>query len=82
MIAPHGAATQTPQGIGLFAPLPRFVPGFFAMVIVDSVVTVPAALKGWIAVATVFMLSMALAASAWIFIAVFGLVLVGLTGYA
>jgi len=64
-----------PQGIGLFAPMPWFVPGFIAMVVISSAVTIPAALKGWIAVATVFMLSMALAASAWIFVAVFGLVL-------
>lgn len=62
--------------------MPWFVPGFIAMVVISSAVTIPAALKGWIVVATVFMLSVALAAPAWLFIAVFGLVLVEPTGYA
>jgi uncharacterized integral membrane protein (TIGR00698 family) len=43
-------------------PLPWFVLGFVALVILNSVVTIPAAPKAWIAVATTFLLSMALAA--------------------
>lgn len=43
-------------------PIPWFVLGFIAMVIFNSVVTIPAEPKAWIAVATTFMLSMALAA--------------------
>lgn len=62
--------------------MPWFVPGFIAMVVISSAVTIPAALKGRIVVATAFMLSKALAAPARIFFAVFGLVLVELTGYA
>ena len=85
-------------------PMPWFVLGFIALVIVNSVVTVPAAPKAWIVMATTFMLSMALAAMgletdfrklkaeglkplalaamAWVFIALFSLALVKLTGYA
>jgi uncharacterized integral membrane protein (TIGR00698 family) len=43
-------------------PMPWFVLGFIAMVIVNSMVTIPAAPKSWIVLATTFMLSMALAA--------------------
>ncbi len=85
-------------------PMPWFVLGFVALVILNSVVTIPAAPKAWIAVATTFLLSMALAAmgietdlrklkaeglkplalaaAAWVFIAIFALVLVKLTAYA
>jgi uncharacterized integral membrane protein (TIGR00698 family) len=43
-------------------PMPWFVLGFVALVIFNSVVTIPAEPKAWIAVATTFLLSMALAA--------------------
>ena len=43
-------------------PMPWFVLGFIAMVIFNSVVTIPAVPKAWIALGTTFMLSMALAA--------------------
>jgi uncharacterized integral membrane protein (TIGR00698 family) len=43
-------------------PMPWFVLGFVGLVIVNSVVTIPAAPKAWIAVVTTFLLSMALAA--------------------
>jgi uncharacterized integral membrane protein (TIGR00698 family) len=43
-------------------PMPWFVLGFVAMVILNSVITIPAAPKAWIALATTFLLSMALAA--------------------
>jgi uncharacterized integral membrane protein (TIGR00698 family) len=85
-------------------PMPWFVLGFIALVVVNSAVTIPAAPKHYVVVATTFMLSMALAAmgletdfrklkaeglrplalaaAAWIFIALFSLALVKLTGYA
>ena len=84
-------------------PMPWFVLGFIAMMILNSLVTIPAEPKAYIVLATTFMLSMALAAmgletdfrklkaeglkplvvgaAAWIFIAVFSLVLVKATGY-
>ncbi len=43
-------------------PMPWFVLGFVALVIVNSVIMIPAALKAWILFATTFLLSMALAA--------------------
>jgi uncharacterized integral membrane protein (TIGR00698 family) len=43
-------------------PMPWFVLGFVAMVIINSVVVIPAAPKAWIALATTFLLSTALAA--------------------
>ena len=43
-------------------PMPWFVLGFVAMVIVNSLVAIPAAPKAWIVSATTFLLSMALAA--------------------
>lgn len=43
-------------------PMPWFVLGFVAMVIVNSIIAIPAAPKAWIVVATTFLLSMALAA--------------------
>jgi uncharacterized integral membrane protein (TIGR00698 family) len=43
-------------------PMPWFVFGFIAMVILNSVVTIPAQPKAWLATATTFLLSMALAA--------------------
>ena len=43
-------------------PMPWFVLGFIAMVILNSVVTIPAAPKAWIVLGTTFLLSMALAA--------------------
>jgi uncharacterized integral membrane protein (TIGR00698 family) len=43
-------------------PMPWFVLGFIALMIVNSVVAIPAAPKAWIAAATTFFLSMALAA--------------------
>jgi uncharacterized integral membrane protein (TIGR00698 family) len=84
-------------------PMPWFVLGFIGMVILNSVVTIPAEPKSYIVLATTFMLSMALAAmgletdfrklkaeglkplvvaaTAWIFIAVFSFVLIKATGY-
>jgi len=44
------------------APIPYFVFGFIGLVLVNSVVTVPAAPKAWIVLATSFLLSMSLAA--------------------
>ncbi|HEY1613906.1 MAG TPA: YeiH family protein [Rhizomicrobium sp.] len=43
-------------------PMPWFVLGFVALVLVNSVVTVPPVTKGWIVFATTFLLSLALAA--------------------
>ncbi len=43
-------------------PIPYFVLGFIALVIINSLITVPPAMKGWIVIATSFLLSMALAA--------------------
>jgi uncharacterized integral membrane protein (TIGR00698 family) len=43
-------------------PMPWFVLGFIAMVIFNSMVTIPAEPKAWITLGTTFMLSMALAA--------------------
>ncbi|HVZ53284.1 MAG TPA: YeiH family protein [Pseudolabrys sp.] len=85
-------------------PMPWFVLGFVAMVIVNSLVAIPAVPKGWIVAGTTFMLSMALAAmgietdfrklkaegvkplllaaAAWLFIAIFSLVLVKVTAYS
>ncbi len=85
-------------------PMPWFVLGFIAMVAVNSLVSIPAAPKGWIVLATTVMLSMALAAmgletdfrklraeglrplalaaTSWIFISAFALVLVKLTAYS
>lgn len=44
------------------APIPYFVFGFIGLVLVNSVITVPAAPKSWIVLATTFLLSMSLAA--------------------
>ena len=85
-------------------PMPWFVLGFIAMVILNSVVAIPAAPKAWIALGTTVLLSMALAAmgiatdfrklraeglkplllaaTAWVFISIFALVLVRLTAYS
>ncbi|MEJ2624016.1 MAG: YeiH family protein [Pseudolabrys sp.] len=85
-------------------PMPWFVLGFIGMVILNSLVTIPAGPKADIILATTFLLSMALAAMgietdfrklkaeglkplalaavAWIFIAVFALALVKLTAYS
>jgi uncharacterized integral membrane protein (TIGR00698 family) len=49
-------------GTGAKAPLPWFVLGFIALVIVNSFVTIPAAAKGFIVTATAFLLAVALAA--------------------
>lgn len=43
-------------------PMPWFVLGFVALVILNSIVTIPAAPKAWIALGTTFLLSTALAA--------------------
>jgi len=43
-------------------PMPWFVLGFIAMVVLNSVVTIPTGPKTWIALGTTFLLSMALAA--------------------
>jgi len=43
-------------------PMPWFVLGFILMVVVNSLISIPAAPKAWIVTATTFLLSMALAA--------------------
>lgn len=53
----HGAQTSRKR-----APMPWFVLGFVALVIVNSLVTIPAGTKGIIVAVTTFLLSMALAA--------------------
>lgn len=53
--APHGAGKARP-------PMPWFVLGFLAMVVINSVVVIPAEAKAVLVVATTFLLSMALAA--------------------
>jgi len=55
----RGAGTA---GAGRAVPLPWFVLGFIALVALNSVITVPTDLKAAIAVATTFLLSLALAA--------------------
>jgi uncharacterized integral membrane protein (TIGR00698 family) len=44
------------------APLPWFVFGFIALIGLNSVITIPADIKGWLIALTVFLLSVALAA--------------------
>jgi uncharacterized integral membrane protein (TIGR00698 family) len=105
IIAARRAAHATGESArGAAPPMPWFVLGFIAMVILNSVVTIPAAPKATIVLGTSFLLSMALAAmgmetdfrklkaeglkplalaaAAWIFIAIFALVLVKLTAYS
>jgi uncharacterized integral membrane protein (TIGR00698 family) len=58
-----GARTRQAHGsMHKPAPIPYFVLGFIALLIVNSLITIPAAAKGSIVVATVFLLSLALAA--------------------
>jgi uncharacterized integral membrane protein (TIGR00698 family) len=104
MATRRAAHTAEPDAKRKAAPMPWFVLGFIGLVIVNSLVTIPATPKAYVAVVTTFLLSMALAAmgletdfrklkaeglrplalaaAAWIFIAVFSLGLVKLTGYA
>jgi uncharacterized integral membrane protein (TIGR00698 family) len=57
------ASRRSPgQGARKSAPVPLFVLGFIALVILNSLFAIPAAPKGWILVATTFLLSMSLAA--------------------
>jgi uncharacterized membrane protein YadS len=51
----RGAARQAP-------PTPYFVLGFIALVILNSLIAIPAAARDWIAPGTTFLLSLALAA--------------------
>lgn len=51
----HGAARKK-------APMPYFVLGFIGLVIVNSLVAIPAVPKGWIVLGTTFLLSLSLAA--------------------
>jgi uncharacterized integral membrane protein (TIGR00698 family) len=44
------------------APLPWFVFGFIALIVINSVITIPAEIKSWLVALTVFLLSVALAA--------------------
>lgn len=53
--APHGAGKAKP-------PMPWFVLGFLAMVVLNSIVVIPAEAKAVLVAATTFLLSMALAA--------------------
>lgn len=63
IVAVRRAAHATGQSASPAAPpIPWFVLGFIAMVILNSVVTIPVAPKVWIALGTTFLLSMALAA--------------------
>ena len=62
IIAARRAAHEADKTKRKAPPMPWFVLGFIAMVIVNSVITIPAVPKGWTVVATTFMLSMALAA--------------------
>jgi uncharacterized integral membrane protein (TIGR00698 family) len=63
LLAMRRAAHATAQPESRAAPpMPWFVLGFVALVIVNSVITIPPVPKEWIAVATTFLLSMALAA--------------------
>ncbi len=63
IIAVRRAAHATGESASHAAPpMPWFVLGFIAMVILNSVVTIPSAPKDTIVVGTTFMLSMALAA--------------------
>jgi uncharacterized integral membrane protein (TIGR00698 family) len=56
-------ARRTGEGTGhATPPMPWFVLGFVALVVLNSVVAVPAAAKGWIVSGTAFLLSIALAA--------------------
>jgi uncharacterized integral membrane protein (TIGR00698 family) len=58
----HGGHDQHAGGRRKAAPIPYFVFGFIALVIVNSLITIPAAPKSWIVLATTFLLSMSLAA--------------------
>ena len=104
LIAMRRASHAGGQSANAAPPMPWFVLGFVAMVILNSLVAIPEVPKAWIAVGTTFMLSMALAAmgietdfrklkaegvrplllaaAAWVFIAIFSLVLVKLTAYS
>jgi uncharacterized integral membrane protein (TIGR00698 family) len=62
LIATRGAAKNTPGAAAARPPMPWFVLGFVALVGVNSLIAVPAEVKTWIAVATTFLLSVALAA--------------------
>ncbi|QFR34744.1 YeiH family protein [Ancylobacter sp. TS-1] len=55
-------ASHRGHGAGARPPVPWFVLGFIAMIAVNSVVTIPAEVKGALVGATTFLLSMALAA--------------------
>ena len=104
LVAMRRASPTAGQSANAAPPMPWFVLGFVAMVIVNSLVAIPAVPKGWIVAGTTFMLSMALAAmgietdfrklkaegvkplllaaAAWLFIAIFSLVLVKVTAYS
>ena len=62
VIVARRAARSADNSTRANPPMPWFVLGFIAMVIVNSVITIPAAPKAWIALGTTFLLSMALAA--------------------
>jgi len=61
-MAMRRAAHATDKSSRAAPPMPWFVLGFIGLVIFNSVVTIPAEPKAWIAVGTTFLLSMALAA--------------------
>ncbi len=62
IVAMRRAAHATGQSESRAAPpMPWFVLGFIALMVVNSIITIPAAPKEWIAIATTFLLSMALA---------------------
>ena len=62
IIAARRAAQDADRTKRKAPPMPWFVLGFIALVIVNSMVAIPAQPKAWIAAGTAFLLSMALAA--------------------
>jgi uncharacterized integral membrane protein (TIGR00698 family) len=102
LLASHRRRRHRQEPTRKTPPIPYFVLGFIALAIVNSVITIPAAPKSWIALATTFLLSASLAAMgletdirklrakglkplllgavSWLFIAVFSLALIELTG--
>ena len=62
LLASRRHSHRAPGAARKGAPIPYFVLGFIALVIVNSLVTVPPAAKSWLVPGTTFLLSLALAA--------------------
>ena len=62
LLASHRQRRHRQESTRKTPPIPYFVLGFIALAIVNSVLTIPAAPKSWIALATTFLLSTSLAA--------------------